>query len=329
MIRLGLCCAFTEEPIQFRTTTAAFLSRMSASEAEARLSALCAQNAETLLRALQFCADNRIGSFRINSGILPLKTHPAFRYELEKLPEGRAIRRRFEEAGEFARANGVRTVFHPDQFVVLNSARPEVVANSIEELEYQAGVAEWVGADVINIHAGGAFGNKTEALKVFRRNLKRLSRAVLRRLTLENDDRMYAPSDLLPFCRAVGLPFVYDVHHHRCNPGVEPGIPRVTAEALATWNREPLFHISSPIEGWKKPNRRLHHDFINIRDFPAAWRALDVTVEVEAKAKELAVLKLAGQLGYNRRTGRSRPAGAPDRPAAAGAGRTGRLRGRA
>ena len=63
-----------------------------------------------------------------------------------------------------------------------------------------------------------------------------------------------------------------------------------------TWNREPMFHISSPLEGWDglKPER--HHDFINLKDFPVFWHDLDQTVEVEAKAKEVAVLKLKKQL---------------------------------
>jgi len=34
-----------------------------------------------------------------------------------------------------------------------------------------------------------------------------------------------------------------------------------------------------------------HHDYIDINDWPACWRDLDITVEVEAKAKELVVLK--------------------------------------
>lgn len=37
---------------------------------------------------------------------------------------------------------------------------------------------------------------------------------------------------------------------------------------------------------------RRHHDFIQPEDFPTAWRGLQLTVEVEAKAKELAVLRL-------------------------------------
>jgi UV DNA damage endonuclease len=65
---------------------------------------------------------------------------------------------------------------------------------------------------------------------------------------------------------------------------------------LTTWDREPLFHISSPLEGWNGPKPQRHHDYINIRDFPKFWGSLDVTVEVEAKAKELAVKKLAKAL---------------------------------
>ena len=92
-----------------------------------------------------------------------------------------------------------------------------MVDKSITELEYQGEVAEWVAADVVNIHGGGAYGDKQKALADFARNLKRLSRPVRSRLTVENDDRTYTPTDLLPVCLAEGIPLVYDVHHHRCN----------------------------------------------------------------------------------------------------------------
>jgi UV DNA damage endonuclease len=122
-----------------------------------------------------------------------------------------------------------------------------------------------------------------------------LSRRVRNRLTVENDDTTYTPADLLPLCRETGIPLVYDVHHHRCNQD-ELSIEEATEQALATWDREPLFHISSPIEGWKGPKPRRHHDFIDIEDFPECWRGKAMTVEVEAKAKEVAVLKLKHQL---------------------------------
>ena len=296
MIRLGLCCIFRDEPIKFRTTTATVNQKLKRSAALAKLSALCMANADALQAALQFCADNGIGCFRINSQILPLKTHPECGYEVSDLPNGDEIVRLFKACGKFVRKHKLRTCFHPDQFVVLNSPRPDVVANSIGELENQCEVAEWVGADVVNIHGGGGYGNKPDALARFAQNFKRLSRRVRTRLTVENDDTTYTPSELLPLCQEIGIPLVYDVHHHRCNPD-ELSIEDATKQAVATWtDREPLFHISSPIEGWKGPKPRRHHDFINVIDFPECWRDLTLTLEVEAKAKEVAVLKLKKQL---------------------------------
>ena len=110
-------------------------------------------------------------------------------------------------------------------------------------------------------------------------------------LTLENDDRVYTPADLLPVCRDTGLPLVYDVHHHRCLPDGMT-VEKATTLALETWRREPLFHLSSPLGGWGGGDARKHHDYIDPGDFPECWRNLNITVEVEAKAKELAVLRL-------------------------------------
>ena len=60
-----------------------------------------------------------------------------------------------------------------------------------------------------------------------------------------------------------------------------------------------MFHISSPIEGWDGPNPIAHHDYINFQDFPVCLKNLNVTIEVEAKAKELAILKLQNELRNN------------------------------
>ena len=295
MIRLGLCCKFRDQPIKFVTTTATSIGKMKRPDALAKLSRLCMENADALLAALQFCAANGIGCFRVNSQILPIKTHPTCGYEVDDLPEGDEIVRRFKACGKFVRKHNLRTCFHPDQFVVLNSQRPDVVEASIRELEYQAEVAEWIGADVINIHGGGAYGDKPKALADFARNLDQLSSRVRSRLTVENDDKIFTPADLLPLCKATGVPLVYDVHHHRCNAD-ELTVEQATKMALDTWNREPMFHISSPIAGWKGPKPERHHDFIDVEDLPACWRRKKITVEIEAKAKELAVLKLQTEL---------------------------------
>ncbi len=281
--------------------------RLSTAERLSKLSKLCLANAEALLESLQFCAAHEIGCFRIGSSILPIKTHPLIGYSIEDLPNAKIIVQTFKECGRFAVEHIIRTVFHPDQFVVLNSPRADVVAKSIQDLEYHAEVAQWTHADVINIHAGGAYGDKPTALVAFARNLQRLSPAARSRLTLENDDKIFTPSDLLPLCRAEGLPLVYDVHHHRCMPD-DLTIEQATSAALTTWDREPLFHLSSPLNGWSGSLPRRHHDYIDAKDFPEVWKPLAVTVEVEAKAKELAVARLQRQLNF---VAHARPAPVP------------------
>ncbi|OGV66618.1 MAG: UV damage repair endonuclease UvsE [Lentisphaerae bacterium RIFOXYB12_FULL_65_16] len=291
MIRLGLCCKFLRYPVAFRDATATAVLKLGRSEALQKLSGLCLHNANALHEALQFCADNGIGDFRVNSRILPLKTHPSAGYAIGDLSAADEIIERFREAGAFARNRDLRLTFHPDPFVVLNSPDPDVVVRSVAELEYQAEVAAWIGADVINLHAGGVYGDSRAALVRLRRTWRSLPSLIRRRLTLENDDRSYTPRALLPFCEGEGIPFVYDVHHHRCLPdGLS--VDDVTARAMRTWDREPLFHVSSPRSGRCGGDPRPHADYIAPGDVPACWCGLNVTVEVEAKAKDLAVLRL-------------------------------------
>jgi UV DNA damage endonuclease len=292
-VRLGLCCVFVAEEIRFRTTTAKALTRLSPRARLEKLRDLAARNATALHAAVEYCATRGVGCFRVNSQILPLKTHPEFGYDAGLL--GEEVIEAFERCGQMARCTGTRVSFHPDQFVVLSSPESRVVKSSLAELEYQAEVAEWIGADVINVHGGGGYGDKPSALKRLAAAVGDLSSRARSRLTLENDDRVYTPSDLLPVCGELGLPLVYDVHHHRCH-GDDLDIEAATRLSLETWNREPLFHVSSPRDGWRSDNPRPHSDYIDLRDFPTIWDGLDITVEVEAKAKELAVLKLKAAL---------------------------------
>ena len=295
MIRFGLCCIFREHPVAFRRTTATYLARFSEEDRLNRLAGLCVHNAQSLQKALVFCRENRIGAFRINSQILPLKTHPDVGYDMFDLPGAEDIVASFKACGEFCLAHDIRTTFHPDQFIILSSPNPDVVQRSIADLVYQAQVAEWVNADVINIHAGGVYGDKPSALSRLAEAIEILPGPVRKRLTLENDDRSYTPQDLFPLCRNLNIPLVYDVHHHRCLPdGLS--VEAATDQSLETWDREPLFHISSPKDGWSGPDPRKHHDYIDIRDLPKDWPSMDITVEVEAKAKELAIKKLMTDL---------------------------------
>jgi UV DNA damage endonuclease len=255
------------------------------------------ENFTSLIEAVEACARLDIRAFRIVSQIIPLATHPDWRFDLSRLNDDEDLAPLLRASRNLATAEGVRLSMHPDQFVVLSSPKTAVVNSSLAELEYQAAICEAVHADVLNIHGGGAYGNKPEALDRFRQNADRLSDRARSRLTVENDDRTYSPEELLPLCKSTAVPLVYDVHHHRCLPD-SLSVAAATEAALATWDREPHFHISSPKDGWSGPKPHRHHDYVDAADFPQEWRSLDqtITVDVEAKAKELAVRQLCEQL---------------------------------
>lgn len=299
MLRFGLCCVFSREPIRFRQTTAKALSTLGRSRQLAKVSEICCANAESLLTAVQAVSIMGIGAFRVLSPIFPRYTHPDVGYELDELPQAVDIRGFFANVNDYRAIHDIRLSFHPDQFVTLSSPREEVVNKSLEELEYQGLVAELIGADVINLHGGGAFGEKKAALQRFRSNFGKLSERVRQRLTLENDDVVYTVGDLHPVCKDLGIPLVYDVHHHRCHPD---GLSAEDATGIAveTWaraGREPYFHLSSPEQGWQAKNPRRHADYVDFSDFPRFWINLTATIDVEARAKEMAVLKLMRDLG--------------------------------
>ena len=211
-----------------------------------------------------------IGAFRVLSPIFPRYTHPEVGYELDDLPQAASIRETLETVQAHRKLCDIRLSFHPDQFITLSSQRMDVVENSLRELEYHGVVADLIGAEVINLHGGGAFGDKVSSMRRFRKNFERLSERVQKRLSLENDDRIYTVADLYPVCRDLGIPLVYDVHHHRCNPdGLS--VEEATQVSVETWDRvskEPYFHISSPAMGWDAKNPRKHADYIDLNDFP-------------------------------------------------------------
>ena len=299
MIRLGLCCKFAREPIYFRTTTVSYLKRLAlkGNDPKEHLNEIIKSNVISLKRAIQYCAESHIGSFRIGSDFFPVITHKDVRYTLDQLPEGSRIKKELENCKNLAKEKDIRLTFHPSQFVILNSPKKEVVQSAIEDLEYHHLLAEFVGADVINIHLGGAYNDKFSSLKRFEENFKKLSKGIKKKLTLENDDKIYSPGEVLNVCKTLKIPFVYDVHHHRCLPD-DLSIEEVTEKALETWDREPLLHLSSPLNGWNNPKPFRHHDFIDPKDFPESWKKLEnITIEIEAKAKEVAIKKLYQQLG--------------------------------
>ena len=77
-------------------------------------------------------------------------------------------------------------------------------------------------------------------------------------------------------------------------------LEEATDWALATWDRrEPYFHLSSPRAGWSAGDPRPHADLVDPADVPAYWLGLGIplTIDVEAKAKERAVVALRRAVG--------------------------------
>lgn len=291
MPRLGLCCTFLEEPIKFRHTTVRYALTLKPGARLQFLNEIALHNARALADSIQWCADHDIGAFRVLSQILPLYTHPEAGWSLDS-ETGAGVAAILQRAKQ----PKIRLSFHPDQFVVPGSVTASTVASSLAELEYMGEVAELIGAEQLTIHGGGAQGGKAVALERLATGLAQLSKRARSRVVLENDDRVYTVEDLLPLCERLSIPLIYDVHHHRCNPD-RLSIEQATDLAAATWGkREPWAHLSSPAVGWKGGDARPHADYISPADFPGYWRDRTMTVDIEAKAKELAVLQIQKDL---------------------------------
>ncbi len=291
-VRWGLCCQFLDSPIRFRSATHRYCATLDADSRARYLSAIVLANANALGDAILRCAELGIGAFRITSQIIPLATHPQSGFDIEDLPDAEEIQSAFTKARGLAKSHDVRLSFHPDQFVVLNSESPSTVASSVQELEHQARVAAMVGAEALTLHGGGGVGGEAKALDRLARGIGLLSPNARALLALENDDRSFSPAALLPFCEKQQVPFVYDVHHHRCH-GDGLAVGEASERAAATWNgREPWMHVSSPRDGWSSTNPRSHAEYIDAADLPEEWMGKRMTIDVEAKAKERAVLEI-------------------------------------
>lgn len=292
---LGLCCTFLKEPINFKTLRATTNAALPRRQGLQRISEVIGHNLLALNSAIDWCVTNNIKSFRVCSFFAPLKAHPKLGYDFTELPDWAIHKTWFKRVKEKAQGK-IRLGFHPDQFTLLNTLSITGLENAFRDIEYQCELAELIGATTVNIHGGSTAGGKDNALTRFRDNFHKLSPRAQLMLTVENDDKAYHVADLLPLCQDLSVPLVYDVHHHRCLPD-SLSIEEATEKAMATWKtQKPLFHVSSPREGYNSRDSRPHHDYIERVDFPEFWLDQDITVEVEAKAKECAVLQLQYEL---------------------------------
>jgi UV DNA damage endonuclease len=247
--------------------------------------------------------------YRLPTALAPYASHPELTQFHGQVDE---CRDELAAAGESVRGRGIRLSTHPGQYTVLNSERADVQSAAVAELEVQAAVLDAMGLGpeaVVVLHVGGAAGGVTAALERFVAGFERLSERARERLVIENDDRSFGLTDVLELSRRTGLRVVFDVHHHRCHDAA--GVPEreALAAALATWpaDQTPKIHYSSPRLDVEQrngravlPPLRAHADlieptgFARFLDDSAGERDFDVMLE--AKAKDLALLRLREQL---------------------------------
>ncbi|MCU0236542.1 MAG: UV DNA damage repair endonuclease UvsE [Acidobacteria bacterium] len=253
-------------------------------------------NLDCLGRVLEYNRAHGLLFFRITSDLVPFASHPvcAFPWHEEFAP-------RFAELGNVIRSGAMRISMHPDQFTLINSPDEDIFRRSAAELAYHARVLDLLeldGTARIQVHAGGVYNDKPAAIDRFCRRFERLGEAVRRRLTVENDDRLYTVADCLQISRRTGVPVLFDSFHHQLhNRGEEAA--QALGQAAATWKKgdgPPMIDYSSQKKG-ERAGR--HAESIDLKDFArfiAAAGALDFDIMLEIKDKEKSALRARRQL---------------------------------
>jgi len=253
------------------------------------VSELSLLNARDVVKLLEWNRLNGIMFFRLSSTIVPWGDH----IDITTLKDYEEIKSELKKAGEYAKEWGIRITSHPGPFNVLVSPKENVVLNTIADLELHGKIFDMMGLsktpyNKINIHCNGVYGDKIVAMDRFCDNFKQLSDSVRSRLTIENDDKasMYSVKDLMYIHNKIGIPITFDYHHHKFCSG-DLTEQEALELAITTWPKGivPVVHYSESRDE-KKP--QAHSDYIE--RIPETYGNV-VDIMVEAKAKELAILK--------------------------------------
>lgn len=255
---------------------------------------LAFQNLNDIRTIIEWNIANDIYLYRMPSDIFPWMSE----YEFENLPQYANICAIAQSIGRLATEHNVRLTFHPGPFNILASNKPDVVKRTMKELRQHSQIFDLMGFEPshynsINIHIGAAYKDKYAVLNKWCENYEKLDENTRKRLTIENDDKpsLYTTSDLYTRVHSVvGIPLVFDYHHHTCHPG-DLSHREALGIAISTWPTEitPVVHYSSArqIED-PKAKIQAHADYVYERIDTYGY---DVDIELEVKQKEKALLQ--------------------------------------
>lgn len=325
--RVGFCCKWLTDPsecggmkvnaanreLNGRSTTMRWL-REHRDEAEQRQWDIMNHNAAAALRMVETVGALRpeLRMVRLGSEMLQGYTERDWKAWWQQPDVQAHCEQIFAPVGEAARRLDVRLSFHPGQFCVLASDNPEIVNRSIEEFEYHADMARWMGYGQrfqdfkINIHISGRQGPAG-----IKRVLGRLSPEARNCITIENDEMSWGIDASLELCDDLAL--VLDIHHHWINTGeyISADDDRVK-RIRDSWRgaRRPVIHYSVSREdllvghevdvlpdmknllaqGYKKSKLRAHSDFYwnrAVNEWAASFSE-EFDIQCESKGKNLA-----------------------------------------
>ena len=260
---------------------------------ENRVKQTVKNNLECLRRILQFNLEHKLLFFRISSDLVPFASHPINRFKWQ-----RYFQEDFEEIGKFINKNRMRISMHPDQFTLINSIKDEIFERSKNELKYHAEILDLMKLDTsakIQIHVGGAYGDKKKSIERFVSRFNDLDDSIVRRLVIENDDTLFDLKDCLKINAQVQIPILFDVFHHKLNNSENLTTEESFQLTTKTWNEKrdgvPMVDYSS-----QEPNGspRQHSETIDIDDFDLLLKEtepFDFDIMLEIKDKEKSAIK--------------------------------------
>jgi UV DNA damage endonuclease len=258
------------------------------------ISKLVLANVTDLEKVIHWNEENGFKFYRISSCLFPWMTE----YNFDDLPDWQDIKTVLRRIGDAATKYGQRMEFHPSHFTILASPNPTTVERSIRDLEQHSRIFDEMGLEpshwnCLNIHVGGAYGDKEIASQRWCDNFSRLSENCRKRVVVENDDKanMYSVLDLYNMIyKKVGAPITFDIFHHTFCTG---GLSAYEAANLAasTWKDAPLvIHWSSSMKMYENADAKsvAHADYIydEFQDWETGGWFM-----CESKAKELSILE--------------------------------------
>jgi UV DNA damage endonuclease len=301
---LGICCHFLKEETKPRSGEKYFVNAMeertlqlgryrSGKYSPEMIKGTYVNNVKNLAVMLPKIRKFGAKVFRISSAMFPLADQVD-----RELWDNDEVKKWLKVAGDYVKEQGMRVTTHPGQFCVLSSDSDSVVEKAFVELGIHGWMFDEMGLDHSPFYAINIHGGKADRSSRLIEQIKSLPDHVRKRLTLENDENSYSVIDLLEVFKETGVPIVFDSHHHVFNDG-DLDMADAHAASCETWGTiRPLQHISNTepsLVNASVSQRRKHSDMIHYVPAPQLQSMRDDTidVDVEAKSKNIAVLKMA------------------------------------